>query len=436
MQASAIVINLCINRVANVRRNVIAGLKTAASCVANTKQRLSTITALTFALSMLSASMHASSQTSSAEDEDWWFDVEVITFKRNTSSTPLEEDFSYTGLEVSLENVTDLISLPLYRQANPLIDLQKMLYECSVNHSIFQSNISASDIFELKSDSAELEIKAEEKNNDDVARQFKTRQPVLTTEERFAILLDKQNCGAAKKEIASSFLAINSVNKTSTYLQQPIITISENAHLLADKQLTLIDYAKRLFAQRDITPLSHLAWRQPVVFGEDNAKFYRVFSGDKLMLPPEPSPSYDELKQKYDPELNNVIDQNSETFFAELKQQLVDAKPVNWQDRENIKASGSGTKPSIDDVWELDGKVKVYLNYINRVPYLHIDSEFGFNELQLNTFGEAEIEQYPFKQRRRVISKQIHYFDHPKIGIIIRLERYEKPKEVDDEDIY
>ena len=436
MQASAIVINLCINCVANFRRNVIAGLKTAASCVANTKQRLPTITALTVALTMLLAPMHSSSQTLSAEDEDWWFDVEVIAFKRNTSNSALEEDFSYTGLEVSLENVTDLISLPLYRQANPLIDLQQMLYECSLDHSIFQSNLSAFDIVELTIDSDELEIEADEKNKGYVSNQFKALEPVLTTEERFEILFDPQNCSVAKKEIASTFLTRNSINKSPTYLQQPTINISENAHLLADEQLTLIDYAKRLFSQRDITALSHIAWRQPVVFGEDNAKFFRVFSGDKLLLPPEPKPSYAVLKQKYDPELNNVIDQNSETFFAELKQQLVDAKPVNWQGRENTKASGSKTKPLIDDVWELDGKVKVYLNYINRVPYLHIESEFGFNELQLNSFGEAEIEQYPFKQRRRIISKQIHYFDHPKIGIVIRLERYEKPKEVDDEDIY
>jgi hypothetical protein len=80
--------------------------------------------------------------------------------------------------------------------------------------------------------------------------------------------------------------------------------------------------------------------------------------------------------------------------------------------------------------------IKVYLKYINRVPYLHIESEFEFHEFQLNSFGEATIEKYPFKQRRRVISKQIHYFDHPKMGLIIRLQRYEKPKEEDNENIY
>ena len=436
MQASAVVFNLCINRIATSRRYIIASLKTAVSWVANIQPHLPKITVFTIALSILSAPMHASSQGSSSEDEDWWFDVEIIAFKRNTSSSILEEDFSYTGLEVSLENATDLISLPLYRKANPLIDLQKMVYECSLNHSIFTSTISALDAVTDTSNSIKLEINPEEKRHNEDDKEYKTLESVLTTEERFAILYDNQNCSALKKDLASSFLVINSSNKISTYLQQPLITISENTHLLSDKQLTLIDYAKKLFAQRDISALSHIAWRQPVVFGEDNAKFYRVFSGDKLKLPDEPAASYAALKERYDPELNNVIDQNSETFFAELKQQLVEAKAVNWQHRENIKASGSEPKTSIDNVWELDGKVKIYLNYVNRVPYLHIDSEFGFNELQLNSVGEAEIKQYPFKQRRRVISKQIHYFDHPKIGIIMRLERYEQPKEVNDEDIH
>ncbi len=439
MQANAVVSNLCINRLATSRRDISASLKTAVSCVANIKPRLPKITVFAIALSILSAPMHTSSQVSSAEDEDWWFDVEIIAFKRNTSSSPLEEDFSYTGLEVSLENVTDLISLPLYREANPLIDLQQMVYECSLNHSIFHSKLAALDAVTNANNGIEVDVNAYGKVNNEVNKQFETLESVLTTEERFAILYDEQNCSTAKKDLASSFLIINNSNNISTYLQQPVLTISENTHLLADTQLTLLDYAKKVFAQRDISALSHIAWRQPVVFGENNAKFYRVFSGDKLRLPDEPVASYAALKERYDPEQNNVIDQNSETFFAELKQQLAEGKAVNWQHRENIQASSSDSKTAIDNIWELDGKVKIYLNYVNRVPYLHIDSEFGFNELELNSVGEAEIKQYPFKQRRRVISKQIHYFDHPKIGIIMRLERYEQPKElkeVNDEDIY
>jgi hypothetical protein len=305
-----------------------------------------------------------------------------------------------------------------------------MLYECSSNSTLYQSNLPVLDNNES--------INLIDFNNDtaDFSNKYKLFTPLMNSEERFRILLDAQNCSKQKQAIASSLLVVRSTSKIPVYLQQPSISITENAHLLDDNQLTLIDYAKKLFGQRDIHALNHIAWRQAVFFGEQNSVFYRVFAGDKLKLPEQSISSYETLKQKYDPEIKNIIDQNSETFFAELKQQLNEGNPVNWESRASNNKSELTDPAPIDDVWEIDGKVKVYLKYINRVPYLHIESEFEFHELELNSFGEAEIEQYPFKQRRRVISKQIHYFDHPKMGIIIRLQRYEKPKEEDNEDIY
>jgi hypothetical protein len=427
MQASASLPKLFINCVADARRKVVTGT----------------------ALVLLAAPMQVMSQ----DEEDWWFDVEIIAFKRHTSTAALEEDFSYINHEISTAKATDLISLLVYRKANPLIDLQRMLYECSLNSSLYQSklpllsnSISAVDIDmsvgAISSGAVSSgavssgAVSSNKAIQDDALNKYKRLAPILTSEARFSMLLDSEDCGVRKQEIASSLLRINSVNKVSVYLQQPPISVTNNARLLDDNQLSLVDYAKKLFAQRDISALSHMAWRQPVFFGEENASFYRVFSGDKLTLPERSAPSYETLKQQYDPELKSIIDQNSETFFAELKQQLSEAKAVNWESRASVQADDSVKTSSIDDVWELDGKVKVYLKYINRVPYLHIESEFEFHEFQLNSFGEATIEQYPFKQRRRVISKQIHYFDHPKMGLIIRLQRYEKPKEEDNENIY
>jgi hypothetical protein len=429
MQASASLLKLLINCVADARRKVVIGS----------------------ALILLAAPM----QVMSEDEEDWWFDVEVIAFKRSTSTAPLEEDFSYINHEITTAKAADLISLAVYRKANPLIDLQRMLYECSLNLSLYQSNLpllynsinhngvdkdtnpgaisigaSSNGAFSNKAFSNKKTIQ------DDALNKYRQLSLILTSEARFSMLLDSENCGAKKQEIASSLLRINSVTKVAVYLQQPPIIVANNARLLDDNQLSLVDYAKKLFAQRDIRALSHIAWRQPVVFGEENALFYRVFSGDKLTLPETSTPSYETLKQKHDPQLKRIIDQDSETFFAELKQQLSEAKAVDWESRANVQADVSPKLDSIDDVWELDGKIKVYLKYINRVPYLHIESEFEFHEFQLNSFGEATIEQYPFKQRRRVISKQIHYFDHPKMGLIIRLQRYEKPKEEDNENIY
>jgi hypothetical protein len=425
MQASVSLLSVFVSCANDSRRKVTTAAKCAVSSLASMKQNLTIIATTGTALVLFSTPMQVLSQ-----EEDWWFDVEVIAFKRNTANTVLEEDFSYITHEVESTKAIDLISLPLYRRSNPLLDLQRMLYECSSNSTLYQSNLPFLD----SNDSINLI----DFNNDtvDFSNKYKLFTPLMNSEERFRLLFDAQNCSKQKQAIASSLLVVRSASKIPVYLQQPSISITENAHLLDDNQLTLIDYAKKLFGQRDIHALSHIAWRQAVFFGEENSAFYRVFAGDKLKLPEQSISSYETLKQKYDPEIKNIIDQNSETFFAELKQQLNEGNPVNWESRASNKEGELTDSASIDDVWEIDGKVKVYLKYINRVPYLHIESEFEFHELELNSFGEPEIEQYPFKQRRRVISKQIHYFDHPKMGIIIRLQRYEKPKEEDNEDIY
>lgn len=356
------------------------------------------------------------------EIDDWWFDVEVIAFKRNTASAQLEEDFASATYAQSTSTPIDLLSLPLYKRANPLHDLKAMLYECSFQTELFVSalpDINASnETVPYHTENTELDL----------------LPVILSTEDRFTLLFDSLNCSEQKNAIANNSLLLNEPMQVPVYLQQPVMSVSEDSHLLDDAQLNLLDYAKKLFGQRNITPLAHFAWRQPVVFGEEEASFYRVFSGDKLILPALPAPSFETLKEKYEPELENVIDQNSETFFMELKQQLQQGKQVNWSARAANLDVNADAIDIIDDVWELDGIVKVYLKNINRVPYLHIESEFLFHEMKINQFGEAQIEQYPFKQRRRVISKQIHYFDHPKMGLVIRLQRYEPPLAEDEEE--
>jgi hypothetical protein len=423
MQASTPLIGLFINCANGTIRKVVAAVNCGVCSLAAMKPAL-TITMVTGATLLLFATPM---QVMSQEEDDWWFDVEIIVFKRNTTNTPLEEDFTYISHEVSSTKAIDLISLPLYRQANPLLGLQRMLYECSPTATLYQSNLPLLDGYESNNFSD---------GNVDAINKYKIFTPLLRSEERFRILLDAQNCSDSKKAIASSLLEVNSASEVPLYLQQPSLSITESAHLLDDDQLTLLDYAKKLFGERDISALGHIAWRQAVFFGEENSSFYRVFAGSKLKLPVQPPSSYESLKQQYDPIIKNIIDQNSTTFFAELKEQLNERNPVNWESIASNKESKLSEPGSINDVWEIDGKVKVYLTYINRVPYLNIESEFEFHELELNSFGKAEIKQYPFKQRRRVISKQIHYFDHPKMGIIIRLQRYEKPIEEDNENIY
>ncbi|HLV48390.1 MAG TPA: CsiV family protein, partial [Aliidiomarina sp.] len=53
-------------------------------------------------------------------------------------------------------------------------------------------------------------------------------------------------------------------------------------------------------------------------------------------------------------------------------------------------------------------------------------------EEQANAWLQGEVEEVPFlrayhlKQLRRVISHEIHYFDHPKFGILVEIRRTDR----------
>jgi hypothetical protein len=198
-----------------------------------------------------------------------------------------------------------------------------------------------------------------------------------------------------------------------------------NHAVLADEATFLSAYAKRLFAQRDVTPLLYTAWRQPVVFGEDNAAFYRIYAGKKINIETPPLAqlaSQDTIeKPDYD---------NSESIIRQLRELesvLASPQAIEWKMSLVDKPQAPSSQIDMTQNWELDGLFKVYLDNVNRIPYLHIDSEFKHFRLDVDASGQSVITSYPSKQRRRIISKQIHYFDHPAFGIIVRLERYQVP---------
>ncbi len=65
--------------------------------------------------------------------------------------------------------------------------------------------------------------------------------------------------------------------------------------------------------------------------------------------------------------------------------------------------------------WQLDGFLKVHLNH-----YLYITSNLvtrALGDTDTSVSGE-------FSQFRRVISGEIHYFDHPQIGMLVQIRRF------------
>ena len=79
--------------------------------------------------------------------------------------------------------------------------------------------------------------------------------------------------------------------------------------------------------------------------------------------------------------------------------------------------------------WSIDGLFNVHLNH-----YLYITADFNIANMSLAEQaskslikGEPQqIESIRFSQNRRVISKEIHYFDHPFMGMIVQIRRHKR----------
>ena len=163
----------------------------------------------------------------------------------------------------------------------------------------------------------------------------------------------------------------------------------------------------------------------------------------------------------------------ADDLFTRIDAALADDTPVNIDQTDSqIEKQITSIDPVIlKEIWQLDGGITVYLRNLGRVPYLHIDSNLDFrqpmfdpnkapqieylsddlsdrgvvavNQLQqsssqkqnyLPNYLQNYLQSVNFNQLRRVISKQVHYFDHPLFGMVVRINRYRWP-EIPSEDV-
>ena len=154
-------------------------------------------------------------------------------------------------------------------------------------------------------------------------------------------------------------------------------------------------------------------------------------------------------------------------IFTDLEMRLANPSPISFDDFKALDTpliveqdeDGVSDVAFRTPIWEIDGTIKVFLKYINRVPYLHVDSEMYYRQpvpmhYFSNEFGDefsnedasttnisnekgsaatySEGQAYklvsvPLIEQRRIISTQLHYFDHPLFGFVVQVRRYNRP---------
>lgn len=483
----------------------------------------------------------------SIANEDWWFDVEVIVFKRSLALTELDEQFELSANLLApttdADIISDIITPDISWLKQGLLQcgstVQPELPEYQLNLDILA--LSQPDL-PAESDAPELELAREAAptaltadqitdsplSNTDVDMNAEEAAPIpLTAQDIADLWLEAMGMNDIRSisvpefsycEPPTPWLTYHdntwhihaSDNRLPTPLALPVTPEgndwpnASHAHLLTQSQQQLASLSRQIRQSKDLTRLLHVTWRQPVKFGKEEAFNVRLFAGknyaSEFNLDGTERQQNDTLYSRLDATISehlptdavtgdglghalplSALDDNTASneapifpplntpeafddaaepqgarlisdFFNSLEHALDSPSPIGFDELNALhqrdiidNANDDDINPALrTPIWQLDGNMKVFLKYINRVPYLHIDSELFYrqpiaiddtsNPMIKHAGGvsahtpEYQLVSLPFSEQRRVISKQLHYFDHPLFGMIVQIRRYQRPE--------
>lgn len=473
-----------------------------------------------------------------AQEQTWWFDVEVIIFKRDSNFNELSEKFAHQTIDTTPSKALDLLSPYLspdlsylraglsFCQASSRAEKQRQFEqdfafptpqvkpEPAMDGSAEQGLTVPQKLSNKTGMAAQATKPSAEQGvveSMQVIPQSETGGQITTslpTREDMAFNYVPQDISVKWLEwqipkqlpcVYSEQLALLTNPFAAPQEQQDslknIISVpvkingidwerKGQAFLLPQTELNLRSLFTAINRQRDLNTMLYAGWRQEVKFGREKAQALRLFAGQnygmtfstnghlkptsdnkqELGLSPY-LPAAERVQfnaqQQADNQYNVAQLANSELFTAiytslgdtneplDIDNFFVSAKSPNVSQN---TLSPLHTKDS--EIWQLDGELKVYLQNVGRTPYLHIDSSFDYRQpvfdasMQNPSLNQQEaivlgahntqpnkLESINVKHFKRVISKQLHYFDHPLFGMVVYISRYqwpEEPQQVDE----
>ena len=251
-------------------------------------------------------------------------------------------------------------------------------------------------------------------------------------------------------------------------------------YLISKEALQLSDIVQELKLSKDFKPLLHLGWRE-IPKDRKYATAHKIYAGDNF------NHHYQQAIKTYEKNkaqqlaaltlttnalnteaLNTTVSseakhQEADTLSTEAMQLAQIQNYINQLTEQVQQISVENEQTLINDVntntlpdnllfssstlntsepmplppiqpWLLNGFFKVHLNH-----YLYITADFNIvnktlaEQTQSTLSSNDEIKTIRFEQNRRVISGEVHYFDHPYMGMIVQIRRYSPPEPDVDE---
>lgn len=174
--------------------------------------------------------------------------------------------------------------------------------------------------------------------------------------------------------------------------------------LLADSQSQFGDMIATLKREAGHKGLLHMTWQQSML-PRHQAKPVRLFAGE------------------------DYSDRFNESGFATNSTQASQNEAIP-QFNFDLNFDDKQAEP----IWALDGTLNIYLNH-----YLYVETGLTLHregsKRQPQLVDETAMLQVPYlhsiymTQNKRVKSDEIHYFDHPNMGMILQIRKMEQPSE-------
>jgi len=256
---------------------------------------------------------------------------------------------------------------------------------------------------------------------------------------------------------------------------------NNQTHLLNKDSLQLDDIIKDLRYSKNFRPLLHMGWRQ-VARPEKESIPVKVYAGENFAAAHQKKLArFNKQKNQHIAQALDVIsEQNSVASLSVQnraeKNQTEQLQAVQQARIQQIIAQISQVNEDTDELltlleaqdlslplnnenplvaappiapvqpWFIDGFFNIHLKH-----YLFITADFNILDKNLSELATAQLaataevstqvnskakaakliqaKAIRFKQDRRVISGEVHYFDHPYFGMIVQIRPYTKPEQ-------
>lgn len=328
-----------------------------------------------------------------------WYEIELIAFSRTTDKT-LKEQFEAPTAPLKTSNAMDLMR-PLVQPA--VADLIKAIPACAPTPAASDATAPAAVSTTTQQQIQQLLSEHQQTMQPVAAAPADSLDVQLDAEPVVASLyqLNFQNCQMEQWD-ADGQLISRALSAQELALQLPApaqipATFTgdgverDNAYLVGPDGLQLKNLAYQLQREAGKQLLLHTAWRQPLVSGRNSRSHW--YAG------------------VYQNEAATEIEQSID-LMQQVQQQLAAVQ------------QGQSSLQLWYSPWQFDSLVQLRLG-----RFIQFDGTFYLRQLD----DANQPAQIAVKQSARLTLGQIHYLDHPRLGVIIQVKRFTPPQETEAE---